>query len=206
MAARVGWVGDLEGVFNPCYLAHRGFRARRGTVPVHNNARLEFPWKRHVDTMRFHVAPTICATTLLFFRRGFGKRGGERRIPGGGRFCFVDRIGGPLSLLSTHLWPDSLSCAPRKNATYCAKSIWPSCSSFFRGSWPDVPPSGRFQRGPGLARREGLYHGATCFALFWEIKLKWVWSCLCVSAKLRNICNYSRSLINPSSPVLISNE
>lgn len=57
------------------------------------NARLEFPWKRHVGTMRFHVSP-ICATTLLFRE---GRRGREREreereggehIPGGGRPLF----------------------------------------------------------------------------------------------------------------------
>lgn len=63
---------EREG-FNPCYLAHRGFRARWTLYPVHIiNARLEFPWKRHVGTMRFHVS-SICATTLLF-REGRGER------------------------------------------------------------------------------------------------------------------------------------
>lgn len=69
---------EREG-FNPCYLAHRGFRARWTLYPVHIiNARLEFPWKRHVGTMRFHVS-SICATTLLF-REGRGEREWGERI------------------------------------------------------------------------------------------------------------------------------
>lgn len=126
---------EREG-FNPCYLAHRGFRARWTLYPVHIiNARLEFPWKRHVGTMRFHVS-SICATTLLF-REGRGEREWGERIYiyiylVVAALCFADRIGdGPLSLLSRHICDRIRSVG--KNATYCAKSIWPSWLLLFFG-------------------------------------------------------------------------
>lgn len=46
--------------------------------------------------------------------------------------CFADRIGdGPLSLLSRHICDRIRSVG--KNATYCAKNIWPSWLLLFFG-------------------------------------------------------------------------
>lgn len=73
----------------------RAFEHVAETLPVHNDARLEFPWNRHVDTMRFHVPPPSSSRyvpRLYYFhwsRRLEGVKGAYLVVPA---FCFADRI------------------------------------------------------------------------------------------------------------------